>query len=207
MRHTTRRQLEPPCLTPAPQFHAAALCRASLRRYYMLVASCVHITWHYCTQGCEKHNALHLHSTRLQEQSPWGDHIPTIRQLSSLSACCSHLHMAAHLMLKPLLAWSKSSDAWNKQCLHQNATSSDFQHLKFTISIKKAGFYKSSLQILRSSFPELHEWCYACSRKQSSMKKSLIRMTDNSSAEVDKTPIIWLQGRKCKQWVDSLNKK
>lgn len=105
------------------------------------------------------------------------------------------------------LSWGKNFEAWSKQCLHQNVTSSDFQHLKFTVSIEKAGFYKSSLQILRSSFPELCEWCYACSRKQSSMNKSLIREIENSSAEVDKTLIIWLQGRKCKQRVDSLNEK
>lgn len=172
MRHTTRRQLEPPCLTPALQFYLPALHRASLGRQYVLVASCAQITQRYCTQGCEKHCALHLHSTRLQEQAPWRDHISTIQQLSSLSASCSHLHNAAHLILKPLLAWGKNLEVWSKQCLHQNVTSSDFQHLKFTISIEKAGFYKSSLQILKFSFPELHEWCYACSRKQRSMKKS-----------------------------------
>lgn len=178
MRHTTRRQLEQPCLTPALQFPLPALCRASLRRYYMLAASCAWIRWHYCTQGCEKHCALHLHSTRLQEQSPWGAHITTIWQLSSPPACCSHLNTAAHLMLKPLLAWDKTSEVWSKQWLHQNVTSSDFQHLKFTISNEKAGFYKSSLKNLRSSFPELGEWCHAGSRKQSSRKKSLIRETD-----------------------------
>lgn len=106
------------------------------------------------------------------KSKPHGEIISTIQQLSSLSASCSHLHNAAHLILKPLLAWGKNLEVWSKQCLHQNVTSSDFQHLKFTISIEKAGFYKSSLQILKFSCPELHEWCYACSRKQRSMKKS-----------------------------------
>ena len=38
--------------------------------------------------------------------------------------------------------------------------------------------------------------CYACSRKRSSTKSSLIREIDNSSTEADKALIIWLQRRK-----------
>lgn len=92
MAHTARRQAESPCPTLAPQFchhYLPPPCWGSPRKHHVLAVSWTQTMQDYCTQVCEKHRALHPHSTQLQKQTPWEDHIPTVWYLPSLSACYS----------------------------------------------------------------------------------------------------------------------
>lgn len=111
------------------------LCKTTARKCVRSIVLCTHTAHNYKSKPHGKTTSP-LYDT-------YPHFLPAILSLS----------VAAHLILKLLLAWAKKYGA--NRSLHQYITSSYFQQLKFITSIKEAGFYKSNLQMMRSSFCEL----------------------------------------------------
>lgn len=208
MTHTTRRQLELPCPTPAPQFchhYPPPPCRASLRRHYMLV-SYVQTTWDYCTWGCGKHCALAPAQHKTAGANPMGRPHSCCRQLPLLSACSSYPRMAAHLILRLLLVSGKSFEVWSKRTL--------ISVCNLWLWTNDAYYVHQGGWVLQVQFTNLEvflswtSWTAAMLAAESRLVPCVAwSETDDSSTEADKALIIWLQRRKCRHRVDLLNKK